>query len=96
MWEGRLDSGGIVTNRNIDTDVTTPAELRKLLAEAGLLLAEALAGYSYDPGFSYLDDEQPINVRLTLGWYRRVKRTISISDDDIAALRALYLRAGDE
>lgn len=34
------------------------------------LLNAIVAGYAYDPGDSDLDNEQPINVRMTLGDYR--------------------------
>ena len=39
------------------------AEVRKLI----------LSGFTYDPGHSDLDDEQPITVRMTLGDYRKVR-----------------------
>lgn len=40
-----------------------------------LPLVRAIAeGFTYDPGRSDLDDEQPITVRMTLGDYRRAKR----------------------
>ena len=32
-----------------------------------------LSGFTYDPGHSDLDDEQPITVRMTLGDYRKVR-----------------------
>ena len=35
-----------------------------------------VAGYRYDPGDSDLDDEQPINVHITLGEYRRLRRLL--------------------
>lgn len=39
-------------------------------------------GYSYDPGDSDLDDEQPIWVRITLGDYRRVsKLALELAND---------------
>ena len=33
-------------------------------------------GFDEDPGHSDLDNEQPINVRMTLGDYRRAKRLL--------------------
>lgn len=46
---------------------------RQMLAAPSLLAAaEAIvAGYTYDPGSSDLDNEQPIVVRMTLGDYRK-------------------------
>ncbi len=38
------------------------------------LLKAVCAGYSYDPGDSDLDNEQPIHCRMTLGDYRRASR----------------------
>ncbi len=36
------------------------------------LLESMQLGFTYDPGHSDLDNEQPIQVRMTLGDYRRV------------------------
>jgi hypothetical protein len=38
------------------------------------LLSAVVAGYTYDPGSSDLDDEQSINVRMNLGDYRLASR----------------------
>lgn len=38
------------------------------------LLKAVTNGYTYDPGSSDLDDEQPIYVRMTLGDYRKARR----------------------
>ncbi len=35
------------------------------------VLEAVVAGFIYDPGHSDLDNEQSINVRMTLGDYRR-------------------------
>jgi len=51
------------------TNIETIAQLRGLLAEA-------LAGFTPDPGTSDLDNEQPIHLRTTLGWYRRAYRAM--------------------
>ena len=37
------------------------------------LVNRLLAGYTYDPGSSDLDDEQPITLRITLGDYRELR-----------------------
>jgi len=48
------------------------------LRTRGLVLNDLIhciiAGFSYDPGSSDLDDEQPIWVRMHLGDYRRACR----------------------
>ena len=42
-----------------------------------LSIVEAIVnGMVYDPGHSDLDDEQPINVRMTLGDYRAASRLL--------------------
>ena len=45
-----------------------------------IALREALGviakGFTYDPGHSDLDDEQPIHVSMTLGDYRRAVRLL--------------------
>jgi hypothetical protein len=40
------------------------------------LLEAVTKGYTYDPGSSDLDDEQPIHVSMTLGEYRRAVRML--------------------
>jgi hypothetical protein len=43
-------------------------------------------GFTYDPGHSDLDNEQPIHVRVTLGDWRRLDwelRQLESSRDDI-------------
>lgn len=43
-------------------------------------------GFTYDPGHSDLDDEQPIHVQMTLGDYRRaVQLTVSTAQNMHAA-----------
>ena len=49
-------------------------QLGFLMRDVLPLLEATVAGYHYDPGDSDLDNEQPINVRLTLGEYRRASR----------------------
>lgn len=39
----------------------------------GKAAGPVIAGFTYDPGTSDLDDEQPIIVRMTLGEYRRLR-----------------------
>jgi hypothetical protein len=48
----------------------------QIIAELRKLLAEAVDGFAYDPGHSDLDNQQPIHVRATLGWYRRAHRAL--------------------
>ena len=38
------------------------------------LVQTIVSGFTYDPGHSDLDDEQPIHVRMTLGDYRAACR----------------------
>jgi len=40
-------------------------------------------GFTYDPGHSDLDDEQPITVSMTLGDYRTAKRLVEVVDKDL-------------
>jgi len=49
-------------------------QLRFLSRDVLPILQAITRGYTYDPGSSDLDDEQPINVRMTLGDYRRASR----------------------
>lgn len=46
-------------------------QLRILGSNTQLLCKAIVDGFLYDPGHSDLDNEQPINVRMTLGDYRR-------------------------
>ncbi len=50
---------------------TAEQQLGFLVRDVHPLLVAVTDGYTYDPGDSDLDDEQPINVRITLGDYRR-------------------------
>ncbi len=53
----------------------TPEQQLAFLVNDVLPVLEAVAdGYTYDPSSSDLDDEQPINVRMSLGDYRRASR----------------------
>jgi hypothetical protein len=53
---------------------TSEQQLGFLSRDVLPVLQSVCAGYKYDPGSSDLDDEQPINVRMTLGDYRRASR----------------------
>ena len=53
---------------------TTEQQLGLLERNIFPLLKAIRSGYTYDPGSSDLDDEQPIIVRVTLGDYRRANR----------------------
>ena len=46
------------------------------------ILKAVFNGYTYDPGDSDLDDEQPISVSITLGDYRKVTRLLKEWDED--------------
>jgi hypothetical protein len=53
----------------------TPEQQLGFLVRDVLPAIEAICkGFTYDPGHSDLDDEQPINVSITLGDYRRALR----------------------
>lgn len=53
---------------------TPEQQLHFLVRDVLPVLVAVTNGYTYDPGPSDLDDEQPINVRVTLGDYRRASR----------------------
>ena len=53
---------------------TPEQQLHFLMGDVLPLLRAVDQGYTYDPGSSDLDDEQPIHVRMTLGDYRRALR----------------------
>jgi hypothetical protein len=40
------------------------------------LVKAVVEGFTYDPGTSGLDDEQPIHVCIPLGQYRRARRLL--------------------
>lgn len=50
------------------------SEFELLARKVSPVLRAVCDGYVYDPGSSDLDDEQPINVRMTLGDYRIASR----------------------
>ncbi len=53
----------------------TPEQQLMFLVRDVLPCLDAICkGYTYDPGDSDLDDEQPINVRMTLADFRRARR----------------------
>jgi hypothetical protein len=53
---------------------TDTQQLGFLVRDVLPVLKAVASGYTYDPGSSDLDDEQPIHVRMTLGDYRRASR----------------------
>ncbi len=53
---------------------TDKQQLGFLIRDVLPVLRAVTNGMVYDPGHSDLDDEQPINVRMTLGDYRRASR----------------------
>lgn len=53
---------------------TDKQQLGFLIRDVSPLVIAVTDGYSYDPGDSDLDDEQPIHFRMTLGDYRRASR----------------------
>lgn len=53
---------------------TPTQQLGFLARDVHPLLIAVVGGYDYNPGSSDLDDEQSINVRMTLGDYRRAAR----------------------
>lgn len=64
-------------------EMTAERGLDEAHANAGLMagareLAQAVVdGFTYDPGTSDLDNEQPITVRMTLGQYRKAQAAIA-------------------
>ncbi len=56
-----------------DNDVV---KLERIIRNAKLLCVSIKMGFDEDPGHSDLDNEQPINVRMKLGDYRRAKRLL--------------------
>ena len=61
------------------SDLDNPAPKRKPEeSELAQLVADVLnRGYIYDPGHSDLDNDQPIDVRMTLGEYRAIKALVA-------------------
>jgi len=55
---------------------TAEQQLGILIRNVHPLLIAITDGYGYDPGDSDLDDEQSINVRMTLADYRRAYRLL--------------------
>jgi hypothetical protein len=56
------------------------AEEKRLRSISNNLFAVARAvayGFTSDPGTSDLDDEQPIDVRMTLGEWRKARRLVT-------------------
>lgn len=55
---------------------TPEQQLGYLVRDVTPVVREVVNGFTYDPGHSDLDDEQPINVNMTLGAYRRAHRLL--------------------
>ena len=53
---------------------TAEQQLRFLKRDVTPLIRAITKGMEYDPGHSDLDDEQPINITIPLGEYRRAVR----------------------
>lgn len=51
---------------------------KDMKALESILMAVA-NGFTYDPGHSDLDDEQPIHVTMTLGDYRKACSILQVS-----------------
>lgn len=47
------------------------------------VIKAVVAGMTYDPGHSDLDDVQPINIQMTLGDYRKAVRLDSVLETEI-------------
>lgn len=64
----------------------TPEQQLHFLERDVLPLIEAVCnGYDYDPGSSDLDDEQPANISIPLGEYRRARRLYyELTKEDLA------------
>ena len=54
--------------------MTAEQQVRILERDVFPLLQAIENGFTYDPGHSDLDNEQPITVHITLGDYRRANR----------------------
>jgi hypothetical protein len=63
-----------VVGREKDVEITRLRSENEALKEA---LRPFFDGFSYDPGYSDLDNEQPITVRLQLGDWRRARRVLA-------------------
>ena len=55
---------------------TAEQQLGFLQRDVTPLVRAVVEGMDYNPGHSDLDDEQPINVSMTLGEYRRARRLL--------------------
>lgn len=63
-----------------DVEIECLAEITRLRSENEALkevLRPFFDGFSYDPGHSDLDNEQPISVRVQLGDWRRARRHLT-------------------
>ena len=56
--------------------VTTEQQYHILIRNVLPLLESLVSGYTYDPGSSDLDNEQPIHVIMTLGEYRKASNLV--------------------
>ncbi len=55
---------------------TPEQQLGILIRNVIPLLDSLVSGYTYDPGSSDLDNEQPIHVLMTLGEYRQASNLL--------------------
>lgn len=80
-WDGLRQGDRVVARMCMEAATADMrAKLTRLRAE-NEALKEALRpffdGFSYDPGHSDLDNEQPISVRVQLGDWRRARRHLT-------------------
>ena len=59
--------------RGVEVTGVDRQELARYALDLEQAAGSVIAGFTYDPGTSDLDDEQPIVVRMTLGEYRRLR-----------------------
>jgi len=84
-WYCHIHNPDAVAKRKADNQARWDQEANQRRAQYKKEAAERAAisflkiivdGYSYDPGDSDLDNEQPISVRMTLGDYRKALRLL--------------------
>lgn len=80
-WDGLRQGDRVVARMCMEAATADMrAKLTRLRSE-NEALKEALRpffdGFSYDPGHSDLDNEQPISVRVQLGDWRRARRVLA-------------------
>lgn len=79
-WYCHIHDPAKVAKRRALENKRSQERWRKEQAErkASSFLKIIVEGYSYDPGDSDLDDEQPIHVKMTLGDYRRARQLFDV------------------